>query len=193
MKFPMLAILLILLPLSSALTFENTTFFASETNYTIHVDNMTLDNVTVTPTNIQFINLTSIGSQFTNVNTSTAVADFIGLDIGLFIFNINLSEDLFKSTIGLQNFNASFLSGHVLIIRDFPFSLCSASQKSVLLATIIILAIAIFVFPLMIFLKAGKIILNVSIKNVIIAFIAIIIFVVLLGAFSDFVLSFCPS
>ena len=112
--FPIFLVLL-LFPLLSALTITDTTFFASETNYTIFVDSITLDNVTVTNTSITFYNLTSIGSNFTNTNaTFDAVATFIGLDVGLTILNVNTSVNLFSSVLGSQNFNATFTPGQTI-------------------------------------------------------------------------------
>ena len=69
---------------------------------------------------IEFHNLTSIGSNFTNTNaTYNARADFYGLDIGLTIRNINITTDLFTSVSGSQNYNATFSSGQILRINNF--------------------------------------------------------------------------
>lgn len=117
-----LTILLVLtiLPYVSGLSINDTTFFSSETNYTIFVDNIILDQVTVENITIEFFNLTSLGSNFINTNaTYDAVANFIGLDISLTILNVNTSVNLFTSTLGNQNFNATFTSGQVL--RIIPY------------------------------------------------------------------------
>lgn len=103
------------------MTITDTTFFASETNYTIHVDLMELDQVTVTSTSITFINTTSVGTNLTNSNaTFDAVAEFIGLFNTRTLRNINSSTDLFTSSLGSQNFNATFSSGQVIRITAAP-------------------------------------------------------------------------
>ncbi len=117
-----LFLFLISISAASAVQINNTTFFASETNFTILVDFIDLDAVIVSNTSIQFHNLTSIGSNFTNTNaTFDARADFIGLDIGLTIRNVNTATDLFTSSISNQDFNATFTSFQVLIINSGPF------------------------------------------------------------------------
>jgi len=101
--------------LTNAVTITDTTFFASGSNYTIHVDTLVVDNVTVTANSIQFHNVTSQGTNFTNANASTtAVASFFGLDLSFTIFNVNTSTNLFTSSAGNQDFNASFTSGQVI-------------------------------------------------------------------------------
>jgi hypothetical protein len=112
---------LLTLPSINALTITNTTFHSSVSNYTIHVDSITLDNVTVTNLTIEFYNLTSIGSNFTNTNTTyDARADFYGLAINLIIRNINISTNLFTSTLGNQDYNATFTPGQILRILLSP-------------------------------------------------------------------------
>lgn len=116
LKVPLL-FLLILLPSVSALTINDIIFYSSVSNYTIHVDSATLDNVTVTNLTIEFYNVSSVGSNFTNVNaTYDARADFYGLDVGLVIRNINTSTDLFVSSVGNQDYSATFSSGQVIRI-----------------------------------------------------------------------------
>lgn len=108
-------LILIVIPLSSALEITDTTFFSTGSNFTIFVDSISLDNVTVTPSSIIFTNLTSLGSNFSNTNLSfDATASFIGLDPSLAILNVNTSIRLFTSSIGNKNFNATFISGHVI-------------------------------------------------------------------------------
>lgn len=114
-------LVLILLPSIYALTITNTTFHSSVSNYTIFVDSITLNNVTVTNLTIEFYNLTSVGSNFTNVNaTYDARADFYGLEEGLTVRNINTSTDLFTSTTITQNYQAAFTPGEVLTITSNP-------------------------------------------------------------------------
>ncbi len=155
----LLPLLLIIIPSVSALTITNTTFFASDNNFTILVDSIILDQVTVSNSSIEFFNLTSIGSNFTNTNaTFDARADFLGLDIGLVVRNVNTATDLFTSTSGSQNFNATFTSGQVITINGgaTPSTGRSACDVMVqqfgtfpiligLLGTIILLGAVIFV------------------------------------------------
>lgn len=102
-----------------ALDITDTTFFASESNSTVFVDFMSLDNVTVTAQRIEFYNVTTVGSNFTNTNaTFNATIDFYGLAVGLIVHNVNTIENLFTPTVGNQNFNATFLAGQVLILND---------------------------------------------------------------------------
>lgn len=101
--------------MGGALTITDTTYFSSVSNRTIFVDSITLDEVIVTNQTIQFHNLTSLGSNFTNANaTYEARADFIGLDIGIIVRNVNTSTNLFTSSAGAQSFNATFAVGQVI-------------------------------------------------------------------------------
>lgn len=50
-------------------------------------------------------------------DTFDARADFIGLDLGFTIRNINTSTDLFTSNTGFQDFNATFTSGQTITIQ----------------------------------------------------------------------------
>ena len=118
-KLPLLLLILFILPSVSALTITDTTFFSSVSNSTIFIDTITLDEATVNNQTTQFFNLTSQDSKFFNTNaTSTATAEFIGLQAGLLIHNINTSTDIFTSAIGNQNFNATFTAGQVIQVRD---------------------------------------------------------------------------
>lgn len=111
----LILVTLLVLPLSSALDISDTTFFSTQSNFTIFVDFIRLDNVTVSNTSIIFTNLTSLGSNFINTNaTFPATASFIGLDTSLAILNVNTSIRLFTSSPGNQNFNATFISGHTI-------------------------------------------------------------------------------
>ena len=129
-------VLLLFLPLVSGVQIDDTTFFASETSYTIFVDSITLDQVFVSNVSIIFHNLTSLGSNFTNSNeTFDAVASFIGLETGFTIRNINLSLDLFTSGVGSQDFNATFISGHTIrvIIKEITLTqkTCNSSLNNI--------------------------------------------------------------
>ena len=75
MKKKYFVFLFLILTISSvsSLQINDTIFFASETNFTIFVDSITLDQVTVTNQSITFINLTSVGSNFTNINARMMV------------------------------------------------------------------------------------------------------------------------
>ncbi len=110
-----------LLPFVSGLVITDTTFFSSVTNFTIFVDSMVLDEVNITNVSITFHNVTSSGTNLTNTNaTSTAIATFIGLTPGLTLRNVNTSTDLFISSTGAQDFNATFLAGQTIIINPGP-------------------------------------------------------------------------
>ena len=150
---------LILLPLASATTITDTTFFASDFNYTISVDTITLDEVEVNGDSIRFINLTSAGSLFTNVNlTFDAVANFDGLQTGLTINNVNTSLQLFNSTVGDQSFNATFTTGQVLQIVATPSDayVCTTGDRAVLTMITLFFALAIMIIPFIFFFKDGS-------------------------------------
>lgn len=145
------------MPLASSLTITDTTFFSSISNFTIFVDSITLDEQITTNQTIEFFNLTSEGSNFTNTNaTFDARADFFGLDIGLTIRNINTSTNLFTSASGSQAFNATFTSGQVLRIIIIPPTAAQTACNTMiaqfgtfpvligLLGTIILLGAVIF-------------------------------------------------
>lgn len=191
----LLPLLLILIPLSSALTITDTTFFASSTNFTIFVDTITLDNVTITDTQIQFYNLTSTGSNFLNSNaTFTAIAEFYGLSTGLTIRNVNTSTDLFTSASGDQNFNATFTSGQTIRIMSSTTSAsCSTADKLILNLTLIFLAIVLMAVPLGLFFLKGKINIEITPQLMIIIFMAIILGVILIQPIADSIILFCPN
>lgn len=92
----------------------DTTFFSTQSNYTIFIDSLTLDNVTISATTIEFTNISSFGSNFTNSNaTFDAVANILNLAIGVTIQNVNTSIN-FTSIATNQSFNITFTSGQVL-------------------------------------------------------------------------------
>ncbi len=189
----MLAFTLLILPSVSAVTITNTTFFSSESNSTIFVDSITLDNATVTANVTQFINLTSVGSNFTNTNaTSTAFADFIGLDINLTILNVNTSIELFTSTAGDQDFNASFIAGQVLRILAGPTAvLCGLAERAILNLTVIFFAIAVMLIPAFFLFKKGLLSIDTDPKILITIFVGIILGVVFIQVIANSVVSFC--
>lgn len=184
--------LLLLIPLSSALTITDTTFSTSGTNYTIFVDSITLDNVTVTSTQILFINLTSVGSNFTNTNgTFSSVAGFIGLDVGLIVFNVNTSTDIFTSSSGNRDFNGTMLPGIVLRITDRAFIICTGTERSILQLTVLFFILAVVFIPLILFFLKGKLNFDVNAKSILVVFILIILGIVFAQVISDSVVSFC--
>ncbi len=163
-------------------------------NYTIFVDSITLDSAVVTNTSITFNNLTSVGSNFTNTNaTFDAVANFIGLDVGLTIRNVNTSTDLFTSTLGDQDFNATFTTGQRLIINSFRTLgvNCSSDVNSILKLTLIFLALVIILLPILILIINGKLSLETNPKKFIVLFVGVIIGVVFIGVVADGVVNFC--
>jgi len=120
-KIILILLILLILPLTSALTISDTTFFSSVSNFTIFVDGMTLDNVTVTNMSIQFIGLTSVTSNFTNTNTTfDAIASFFDLAVNLTVHNVNTSTDLFTASATNGNFNATIIPGNVITILAGP-------------------------------------------------------------------------
>jgi len=163
LKIPVLSLLvLILLPSVFALTITDTTFRSSVSNDTIFVDSITLDNVTVTNTTITFFNLTSVGSNFTNVNeTFDATVRFVGLEINLSIRNVNTSTNLFSSTLGDQDFNATITPGQVLTIIESPTGPVTPSESvlSAFSSSAIVIFVSLFatlgVVFVLIFLRFG--------------------------------------
>jgi len=192
--FFLLAFALIIIPSASALTFNNTTFFSSESNSTIFVDSITLDNVTVTANFTEFFNLTSLGSNFTNTNVTDAFAHFIGLNVGLVIRNINTSTDLFLSTLADQDFNATFTAGQLLrIVGEItPVGECSQGTRSLLSATLIFLALAVLLFPVGLIFVKNDFRLNADVKSFLIVFISIILAIALLVVVGDLIRVICP-
>lgn len=161
MKRIFLFLFLLLIPLSSALTVSDTTFSTSETNFTVHVDTVTLSSFNITNQSIILNGITSRGSNFTNINsTLSAVVNFINLSIGLNVVDVNTSTNLFTSASGSQDFNATILPLEVVLVGD-AFTpeptegqlSCSAMVAQFglfpalagLLGTIILLAAVIFV------------------------------------------------
>lgn len=96
------------MPSVSAVTVTETTFFASDNNYTVFVDSMILINSTITNATIEFVGINSTGTNMTNVNaTYDAVVNIIDLPIGSAIFNKNTSIYIFTSVAGNQSFNVT--------------------------------------------------------------------------------------
>jgi len=108
-KIFFLIILLVLTPTIFALTISDTTISSSASNYTIWVDTMTMDQLIVRNTSIEFYNFSSVGSNFTNINqTYEAVINFYNLTVGLAVYNVNTSVYLFNSTATNQTWNVTF-------------------------------------------------------------------------------------
>ena len=106
---------------------------------------MELDLTNITEREIEFYNLTSVGSRFLDVNeTYNASLDFYGLAPGLVIRNINLSTDLFESTFIIQNYEANFSSLQILKIMGELTRVCSSLERNSLYIALGLLAIAIF-------------------------------------------------
>ncbi len=190
--FFFLALALFLLPSINALTINNTTFSTSISNYTIHVDLMELDEVNVTNYTISFYNVTSVGSNLTNINaTYNARADFYGLDIGLTIRNINTSTDLFTSESGNQDYNATFTSGQVIRIMsdvtEEETTTCSLLTRTSLRLTVGFFALGILGIVLILIYKREEI----DIKLLLIIFISIILGVVFIQVIANSVTSLC--
>lgn len=189
-----LLIVLLFLSLTSvsALEITDTTFFSSATNFTIFVDSITLDNVTITENKIEFHNLSSIGSKFTNTNaTFDARADFIGLNLSLRVRNFNTSENLFLSTLGSQNFNATFISGHTITIVLFRATACNLAERLILNTTLIFFALAILFIAIALMFRSGKLFLDLDARKILIVFVGVIIGVVFIAVLGQSIADFC--
>ncbi len=192
--FMVLATAFIFLPLVSAVTITDTTFFANQTNFTIFVDFITLDQVIVTNTSIQFHNLTSVGSNFINVNaTFDARADFIGLAVGLIIRNVNTETDLFESEVGDQDFNATFTPSQVLMIVEEATFKCNLAERSTLNLVVLFFALGILAFTLLLFFSKGEKLFESTptTKIIIIVFIGILLGVIFIQVIADQVINVC--
>lgn len=188
----LLAFALILIPSINALTITDTTFFASVTNYTIHVDTITLDQVNVTNSSIEFANLTSTGSNFVNTNaTFNAIANFVGLEVGLTIRNLNTSTDLFTSATGNQDFNATFTPGQNLRIMSTTTRVCSTGTRNLLRLTIIFFALAVLLIPIFILFMKGKIALDINTNKIILVFASLILGIIFLQVIANGVINVC--
>jgi len=183
---------LLLLPCVNAVTITDTTFSTSISNYTIHVDSITLDNVTVTSTTIEFYNLISLGSNLTNTNdTYNSRADFYGLQTGLIVHNVNTSTDLFISSTGNQNYNAIFTPGQVLRITNDPVYSCTSADRTLLNLTTLFFSILIMALPLGLLIHNGKLSLETDIKIILIIFIGIILGAIFIREIANEVFAFC--
>ena len=110
-----------LLPLISSLQINDTIYFSSVSNSTIYVYSITLDQVIVTNQSTEFYNLTSLDSNFTNINaTYNARADFYGFPFAYSIHNVNTGTTLFTASETDRNYNSTFSSGEILTIISLP-------------------------------------------------------------------------
>lgn len=188
----LLSLIIILLPLASSLVITNTTFFASETGYTIFVDSVTLDSTNVTNTSIEFDGVNSVLSRFTNTNlTTTAVANFVNLQDGFFIRNLNTSLFLFSSVLGNQDFNASFSPGQIIEITDTFIPQCTQAERPILNLILIFTGLIIMLAPIIFLFVKGNLIDNVDLKFFIMVFIIIMVGLVMLVASANNLGSFC--
>jgi len=157
---------------------------------------LVLDNVTVTANSIQFHNVTSLGTNFTNTNeTFDAVASFFGLQVGFTITNVNESNDLFNSTAADQEFNATFTPGQVIRTINSPDVSpgCTAPVRSVTTLIVIVSALALVVFSFMFFISKKELPLsNISPKIIVMVFVGLVIGVVLIQAIANQIVNFCP-
>ncbi len=193
--FFLLAFALFLLPSVSALTITDTTFHSSISNYTIFVDSMELDEVNVTNLTISFYNVTSIGTNLTNINlTYDARVDFYGLDIGLTIHNVNASTDLFTSSSGNQDYNATFTPGQVLRITEEPTEPtyeCTSADRTLLNLTTLFFAILFLALPLGILFHNGTLSTDMDVKKLLIVFIGVILGIIFIKEIANSVFAFC--
>ncbi len=121
------------------------------------------------------------------------MASFIGLDVGLTIFNVNTSANLFRSSIGNQNIDITFSPGIVIrtIIEITGPTSCSGQVRNILTLVLIIMALAVLVFTISLFFFKGKI-LKVNGKMLILIFIGIILAIVFIETIANSNAAFCP-
>lgn len=110
-KLFLILFLICLVPIGSALQMNDTVLFAPVTNYTIFIDSIMLDQVVVTNTTITLHNVTSTGTNLTNINSTLAIVEFIGLRQNLTLRNTNTSTNLFTSNFSMEDFNLSLSPG----------------------------------------------------------------------------------
>jgi len=116
----LLAIFLFLpLVLASPISINDTKISATGMNYTIQVDSMVLEELVIESNAIRIYNLSSSGTNFTNLNaTYDAKIDFYWLTLNLSVYNVDTSTYLFNSTPGNQSWNVTFAPGEVLRIEN---------------------------------------------------------------------------
>lgn len=190
MKWKYLLILILLLPLTSSVDISNTTFITNTTNFSVFVDSITLDLANITNESIFLHNVSSLGSNLTNTNPLvTATVDFIGLNLGFGIRNLNTSTTLFKSRIGSQDFGAIFIPDHTIqIIQGI---VCTARDKAVLNLMLLFFALAIIILTFLFFFHKGDLKFNVNTKMIVIIFIGIIMGIVFFQVLGESVFNFC--
>jgi len=106
-----------MLPSVGATSISNTNLSNSGSGNFVQVDYMTLTELVINDTAIELYNVSSIGTNFTNVNpTSNSSIYFYGLIIGLSVFHVDNSNYLFNSTVGSQNYPATFETENILRI-----------------------------------------------------------------------------
>ena len=109
----------LVLPLVTAGSISNTNLSNSNSGNLVQVDSMTLTKLVINDTAIELYNVSSIGTNFTNMNlTANSSLYFYGLIIDLAVFNVNISNYLFNSTVGSQDYPANFNIGNVLRILN---------------------------------------------------------------------------
>ncbi len=189
--------IIFILPSVSALTIDDTTYFASDLNFTIFVDSVTLDQVTVTATSISFVGVTSVASNFTNANaTFDARADFIDLELGMIIHNLNTSTDLFTAEAGAVDFNVTFTTGQTIQIQNLTSSAdlvysCNSTERGVFNLIVLFLALATVVLTISLMFFKGKVLLNMNMQQFIMVFVGVTIAIVFIVAVADSINVYC--
>lgn len=193
----LLAFAFILLPFSSSVTITDTTFTTNNTEFTIFVNTITLDQAVITGESITFENVTSSNTTITNTNsTVTSIVNFIGLTPGLTLFNVNTSTDIFRSTAGLQDFNITLLPFINIQINSLPQNNCSQTTRQLLNVTLLFLALAILLIPLaMLYIKGKLDITRITSSPVkmIMVFMGVVIGIALLTSVADLITVMCPN
>ncbi len=158
---------------------------------------MNLDQVIVTNETIEIYNLTSIGTNFTNINnTYDAVINFLGLKVDLTLRNINTSSDVFTSIIGSQDYNATLTPWQLLRVMgeqtDIVITGCSNATRAILNLIMILFALAIVLIPIGILFRNGTLSWDTDPKQLLIIFIGVILGVIFLQEIGRQIFSFCP-
>lgn len=103
---------LILFPLVSSASLNDSIVNTTDTGYQVYFTNIGFDVLNVTNDTIEFYNLTSLHTQFTNINaTGDAIVQLHGIQSGLTVRNHNTSTDLYTSVSDFGNYNVTFGPG----------------------------------------------------------------------------------
>jgi hypothetical protein len=110
---------LLLLPLSSALSINNTIFFSTTTNSTIYVNqSVILDALTVTTESLEIYNLSSVGN-FKNINeTYLGYVNFYGLNSSIFTNGTGFCNGYTQEKVFDLNINITINPGETCYVYN---------------------------------------------------------------------------